>query len=146
MAEFVRQHASALALSTLLHVMLLAALGVSIRFEPRRVPIVPLAIEATVIDESALRAQRERERAAEQERQRAAEAREREARQRAEAERQAAAAEQRRLEQQRLIEVVRRQGEDLDEVCQAVFDAIENFTGGSPLRDDATVVVAELAG
>lgn len=101
MAEFVRQHASALALSTLLHVMLLAALGVSFRFEPRRVPIVPMAIEATVVDESALRAQRERERAAEQERQRAAEAREREARQRAEAERQAAAAEQRRLEQQR---------------------------------------------
>ena len=101
MSEFVRQHASALALSTLLHLILLGALSVSIRFEPRRVPDVALAIEATVVDAAALGAQQERERAEEAARLRAREAAEREARERAEAEQRAAAAEARRRDQQR---------------------------------------------
>jgi colicin import membrane protein len=102
MAGFLRQHASALVLSALLHVLLLTALGVTFRLQPRRVPVVPMAIEATLVNESAVRREMERQEQFEQERIQERLAEERQARERAEAARREAAEEQQRLEQLRL--------------------------------------------
>jgi colicin import membrane protein len=101
MAGFLRQHASALVLSALLHIVILTVLGVTFRFQPRRVPVVPLAIEATLIDESAMRQETERQQAEAQARIDAREAAERQAREQADQARREAAAEAQRQQQLR---------------------------------------------
>ena len=101
MAGFVRQHASALVFSVLLHVLLLSAIVVGFRVEPRRVPIVPMAIEATLVDESAIRRERQRRQAEEQARVKAREDEQRRVQERAAAAERAVIQEQQRQQDQR---------------------------------------------
>ena len=113
MASFARDYSSGLALSVLGHFALLAVVSMRLISLPApEVPRVPLAIEATVIDMSAIRqrdeelkrqaAEAERQRQAELQRQRDAAAAEQ--RRRDEAERQQQREEQARVEAQRKAE------------------------------------------
>lgn len=110
MSSFARDYSSGLALSVFGHVALLAVLGMRMISLPApEVPRVPLAIEATVIDMSAIRAREE-----EQQRQRAAAERRRQAdlqKQREEAEQSKRREEQARVDAQRKAEAERKEAE-----------------------------------
>ena len=123
MFSFMHEHSSGLFVSAAAHVLLLLVLSVSLMRSPPRVTLQQLAIEATVVDERALRrAQEERERQAQLEQRRKEQAElerlqriqlDEEAQQQAEAERQRREQEEQerlaRIEQERQAEELRRQ-------------------------------------
>jgi colicin import membrane protein len=121
--SFVRQHSGAVLLSVALHVAVAAALALGIRWPSRPAAAMPtqLAIEAVVVDQTALDAQiekREREQREAVERQQREERQAREAVERAQREREAAE----RREQERVVEL-RRQAERAEAEARAKVEA-----------------------
>ena len=108
MAKFLKQHAGSLLLSVLLHLVLIGLLGVSLAFSRPQRPMQRLAIEAVVVDMSAVTAQQRAQEELERQRQQALQAqREREAVERRQREEAAA----REEEEQRQREAAEREAQ-----------------------------------